>query len=31
VIGRVVVLYRRRCKDDPKKPRIELIGAGTIR
>jgi RNA-binding protein len=31
VIGRVVVLYRRRCKDDPKKPRIELVGAGTIR
>jgi len=31
VIGRVVVLYRRRCKDDPKRPRIELVGAGTIR
>ncbi len=24
VIGRVVVLYRRRSQDDPKKPRIEL-------
>nr|WP_276599590.1 ribosome assembly RNA-binding protein YhbY [Nannocystis sp. SCPEA4] len=24
VIGRVVVLYRRRSRDDPKKPRIEL-------
>lgn len=24
VIGRVVVLYRRRRKDDPKRPRIEL-------
>ena len=24
VIGRVVVLYRRRTQDDPKKPRIEL-------
>lgn len=32
VIGRVVVLYRRRCKDDPKRPRIELpAGPGTIR
>lgn len=31
VIGRVIVLYRRRCKDDPKRPRIELVGAGTIR
>ena len=31
VIGRVVVLYRRRSKDDPKRPRIELVGAGTIR
>ena len=24
VIGRVVVLYRRRSRDDPKRPRIEL-------
>lgn len=24
VIGRVVVLYRRRSQDDPKRPRIEL-------
>ncbi|MBL9101716.1 MAG: YhbY family RNA-binding protein [Myxococcales bacterium] len=31
VIGRVIVLYRRRCKDDPRRPRIELVGAGTIR
>jgi RNA-binding protein len=31
VIGRVIVLYRRRCKDDPRRPRIELVGAGTLR
>lgn len=24
VIGRVIVLYRRRSRDDPKRPRIEL-------
>lgn len=29
VIGRVVVLYRRRSKDDPKRPRIVLPPPGT--
>jgi RNA-binding protein len=28
VIGRVVVLYRRRSKDDPKRPRIVLPAPG---
>ena len=33
VIGRVVVLYRRRSKDDPKRPRIVLPppGSGVVR
>jgi hypothetical protein len=28
VIGRIVVLYRRRSKDDPKRPRIVLPTPG---
>ncbi|MFY0536695.1 YhbY family RNA-binding protein [Nannocystis pusilla] len=31
VIGRVVVLYRRRSREDPKRPRIELRGADRCR